>query len=543
MMAKSLRTLIVLLLVGATLVPAAFAQGTTPSEERALQAYREGEFSRAVQLYTTALSETDDPTHRARLHVHIAWTLFALGREDEVETHLRAALVEDPDLTLVSGYYTQEFLDLFEAARRRPVETDRDPATPPPPDLEATVASVDERIEAGSDLEGALVDLDRLLATYSSDSRLIPRKIRVLELLGRQDEARELAERAGGDDGYAARMSIPELILRANRLLDSGDVTTSLQLLREAVARQPGNVAALELMAEASQRAARWQEAEFALKSALSLQPDNLGLRLRLGEVFLAMDDLSAARDAFRQLVELYPHSDRALAALGLLDARLGAEERAMDALRNALDENPLLPEVQLAYGELLLARGRIAEAIESLRAASNLLQEDPQVAARLGQAFLAQGRDEEALTLLRTASGAGYRPDDVVRALALVLVRSGLLSEAERTIDNLGTDERGDTDVVRSLLLLARDRVAEAEGLLRRIARERSGDPRVLNLLGVSLYRQAKYAEAVRVLTRAAEIATDDPAIAENLAHASAAAAAVDLAAAAQEVPTRSEG
>jgi hypothetical protein len=48
------------------------AQEPTPSEEAALQAYRQGEFSRAVELYTTALSETDDASHRARLHISIS---------------------------------------------------------------------------------------------------------------------------------------------------------------------------------------------------------------------------------------------------------------------------------------------------------------------------------------------------------------------------------------------------------------------------------------------------------------------------------------
>ncbi|MCK5375788.1 MAG: hypothetical protein KAJ97_01825, partial [Acidobacteria bacterium] len=65
---------------------AGLCQEATPSEEEAIQAYREGSFSRAVQLYTKALSETDDPNHRARLQVQIGWTLFALGREGEVET-------------------------------------------------------------------------------------------------------------------------------------------------------------------------------------------------------------------------------------------------------------------------------------------------------------------------------------------------------------------------------------------------------------------------------------------------------------------------
>ena len=83
-MKRSILLCLCVLFISPILAP---AQEATPSEEAALQAYREGAFSRAVQLYTRALSETDDPGHRARLHVNIAWTLFALGRETEPNDH------------------------------------------------------------------------------------------------------------------------------------------------------------------------------------------------------------------------------------------------------------------------------------------------------------------------------------------------------------------------------------------------------------------------------------------------------------------------
>ena len=85
--------------------PPGRAQETTPSEDAAVQAYRQGAFTRAVNLYTKALTETSDPEHRARLHVNIAWTLFALGRTDEVDTHLNAALLEHPELSLMSARF------------------------------------------------------------------------------------------------------------------------------------------------------------------------------------------------------------------------------------------------------------------------------------------------------------------------------------------------------------------------------------------------------------------------------------------------------
>jgi len=517
----------------------AAAQDVTPSEEAALQAYREGAFSRAVQLYTKALSETEDPTHRARLHVNVAWTLFALGREAEVTTHLRAALVEDPDLTLVPDYYTREFLDLFEAARKRQFDTSLEGLESPAPDLEATVATISDRLDAGEDLEGALADVDRLLEAYPEDGRLIPLKVEILRRLDRGDEADEILRTYGSGFGQVPtdRLSIPDLILRANRLLDEGDVDTAFQLLTEAVSRQPSNVAALELMAEAAVRSGRWQDAEFALKSALSLQPDNLNLQLRLGGVFLSKNDMSAARDVFRQLTERFPHSDRAWAALGLLDAKLGNHDRALRELEQALNENPLLPEVQLTLGELLLLRGELDQALEALRAAENLLQDDPQVDARLGQTLLAQGSTEEALSMLRAATESGFRPFDVQRCLAMALVLVGNHAEADRVLTDIPEDDGGELKIIRAMLMLERQRPAEAEKILRGVADARPTDPGVLNMLAAAVYRQGRFEEAVTLLRRANQLDVDNQVLQRNAAYAEAARAAELLGQAALEV------
>ena len=517
--------LVICLSLGA--VTSAQEGATTPSEEAAIQAFRQGSFSRAVELYRQALQETDDASHRARLHINIAWTLFALGREAEVQTHLRAALLEDPNLTLLPDYYTQEFIDLFDQARARGVESELEA---PPPDLEMTIANIEVRIEQQEDLEGALADVDRLLAAYPEDGRLIPLRSEVLRELGRDQEADDLMRTYGGGFGpgaYSDRMSTPDLILRANRLLEEGDSETSLELLRRAVARQPNNVAALELMAEAAQRGGQWQEAEFALKSALAMQPDNVGLQLRLGEVYIAENELSAARDVFRGITEISPHSDRGWASLGLLEARLGNSERALAHLDRAIEENPLLPEVQLARGELLLLAGAFQPATGALESAANLLHDDPQLEARLGQAYLAGGSYGEALSHLRTAVDGGFGPTDVQRALALALALNGLYAESERVLAESGFANNHDSEVVRGLLMLERSSFAAAEDVLGPVVEARPGEPEVLNLFAATLYNQERYAEAVQYLERAEEINPSSEALAVNLSVARAAHAA----------------
>jgi tetratricopeptide (TPR) repeat protein len=522
----ALAVLLVLPVVGA-------AQNATPSEELALQAYRQGEIDRAVDLYTRALSETDDPNHRARLQVQIAWNLFFLGRTEEVKTHLRAALMEDPNLALDDAYYNQEFLDLFERARRINFESAASGAAPPP-DLEATIASISDRIDQNSDLEGALVDVDRLIEAYPRDGRLIPLKVETLRLMGRTEEAESLSVSHGAgldgraiDEGY----SVPDLILRANRLLEEGDATTALELVRQAVNRQPNNSYALELMAEAAMQTADWKSAEFALKSALGLQPDNIGLKLRLGEVYLATFEASAARDIFKSLTESYPTSDRAWASLGLLEARLHNNERALDALGKALAENPMLPAVQLANGELLLLEGDYDGALESFEAAEKLMQSDPQLSARHGQALLAAGRSEEALPYLREAVERGFDGDDVQRSLALALALNEIYAESLRVLEVSATDSEGDYEIVAGYLELEKGQFLDAQTTLKAVVGTRPDSPEAVNLLAAAIYPQARFGDALVLLERAHELDPQLSVVEANLVKARAARAAEILA------------
>ncbi|NOZ79540.1 MAG: tetratricopeptide repeat protein [Acidobacteria bacterium] len=531
------------------LAPSLYADQPTPSEQAALAAYRQGKFSQAVRLYTKALAETDNPGHRAQLQVRIAWTLFALGRRENVATHLRAALLEDPGLTLVPDYYTQEFLQLFDRIKKEVASSPAAGPSPPPPDLEATIDSIQQRLQSGSDLSGALADVKNLRQVYPTDGRLLPLEIAILRKMGRSDEAAQLqqsmnATAGGGRSAPAPQMegisalSVPELVLRANRLLDQGDVTTSLKLLRKAVDRQPANVAALELLAEAAIRAGHWDEAEFALKSALSYQQDNLELQLRLGETYLAMGKLSAARDVFRQLSDAHPHSDRAWASLGLLDARMRQDDRAIKELARALEENPLLPEAQLAYGELLLAKGHARKALAAFQSAANLLEDDPQLEARTGQALLALDRTADALPRLEAAIQQKFNPPDVVAALALALIRSGLDAKAQRLLKNTTITDADGRRILDGLLMLHQRHLGRALAAFQAQAAKKPNDPAALDLVGVTLYRMSRFADAATLFDRAHELSPKDSAIAANLERARAAAAAAALEAAAVPIP-----
>lgn len=273
--------------------------------------------------------------------------------------------------------------------------------------------------------------------------------------------------------------------------------------------------------------AADWQTAEIALKRALALQPNSIGLKLRLGEVYLATYEASEARDLFTSLTRDYPHSDRAWASLGLLEARLGNQERALESLARALHENTMLPEVQLAYGELLLLEGDFEGALESLMEAEKLLPSDAQLEARLGQALLAGGRHQEALTHLRTAVDSGFVNSDVERSLALALAVNEMYSESQRLLATIDRDATGDFDLISGYLDLMKTNYPEAEATLKKLANDRAGDPETINLLAAATYPQWRFEESVSLLSRAHELDPEVPVVFRNLEKARAALAA----------------
>ncbi len=446
------------------------ATGNDPSEELALQAYRQGEVERAVELYTQALSETEDPGHHARLQVQIAWNLFNIGRLDEVKTHLRAALLEDPNLTLMSDYYTPDFLEIFEQARRTNFESGQGGGVPLP-DLENTLvehqrsdrrrirprrrAGRCQSVARGLPPRRTPDSAQSAVAHRSLDGRTRPKGLASMDPSGRRR-----------CKVYGSSYSVTDLVLRADRLLEQGDATTALQLARQAHSLSPSNYMALEQMAEAAQKAADWKSAEYALKTALSLQPDNIDLKLRLGEVYLATFEASAARDVFKSLTEDYPHSDRTWAALGLLEARLGNFERALDALGRAIHENSLLPEVQLANGELLLLQGDVERRHEVPRVGRESSQE--RSPAR-GEARAGKARERPVSDRLSPTCEQPSRAVLTSRT-SRVLSPSPSLStstirRASGSSNRIDADERGDTQVIRGFLALKQEAVSGGGG------------------------------------------------------------------------------
>jgi len=214
----------------------------------------------------------------------------------------------------------------------------------------------------------------------------------------------------------------------------------------------------------------RVYEAVVLLQQAVAARPDDVELRLLLGQASLAANLWVPAKQQFEAILERQPRHGLAAFMLGFALYQAGRHHEAAEALARAEGLAPGNPHPKTYRGLALLRLGRPAEARRELEAALALAPADPTALTGLAELKLAEGRPEEAASILSQ-----------VLAAAPGVEAKFLLARA----------------------LLASDRSGEAVTQLRRLEQKAPNRSDVLYLLAQALLRAGRQAEGREVLER----------------------------------------
>ncbi len=157
------------------------------------------------------------------------------------------------------------------------------------------------------------------------------------------------------------------------------DLAGSVQYAARAVESQPDNVAALQLLASADVKLAKWQEAKQAFERILTFKPDDVDSLFGLGQCELELKNYQAAVDKLQLVLRLAP--TRLLAHYYLSRAYVGLGKTAE-------------AEHEAALHQLMMEQMTFVRAVE--REGSEAPIQAP--AAKM----LAEHREEDALQLYR---------------------------------------------------------------------------------------------------------------------------------------------
>jgi len=273
-----------------------------------------------------------------------------------------------------------------------------------------------------------------------------------------------------------------------------------------AVEVAPGMGLAWVALGQALKAAGRIEDAEKAYAQSIRLDGMNELARLGMGELKVGTGRSAEAIFEFELALRRKPALVAAHLGLGNALAVQGRFEDALKRYEQALSLRPRLPEAEFAAGFVLARLGRTKEAETRYRRA---LVERPDFAAawmNLGSLLREQGREFYAeAALLRAVE---LRPDLVAGWINLAMLQRERRRPAEAETHLLRAFQL-DPELVETHIAWCQFRASEKDlagawGWLRRALARDAVQPEAVNMKGILLHTEGRYAEAVEAFEQA---------------------------------------
>ncbi|SMF71171.1 tetratricopeptide repeat-containing sulfotransferase family protein [Allosphingosinicella indica] len=328
---------------------------------------------------------------------------------------------------------------------------------------------------------------------------------------------------------------------RAADAVRRGDLAGARAAAEAAVAAQPGDPAAREMLGDVLCRTGRAGEGAVHLRAALEAAPGREDLRMKLASALLMVGDLAGAEgvcaasaapgsadllrmhgyalhglgraqeaaEVYRRLVTLVPQDAEGWNNLGNALRDAGDAAGAVAALQKARGLRPDMPPITFNLGIALAAAGDLEPARETLHAAATAMPGDAGPLLELSRVLNRLDRSREAMNALDRALAIDPRRAElhvqtgVTAALLGDRVRAG---EAFRAALAL---EPGDADAVARYgnFLESENRLSDLAALLDNAAANGIPDAPLMLLRAQLLRREGKLEEALAL----AEAAPDE--------------------------------
>jgi tetratricopeptide (TPR) repeat protein len=280
----------------------------------------------------------------------------------------------------------------------------------------------------------------------------------------------------------------------------------AVKMASAAVEAAPGMDTAWVALGQALKATGRIEDAEKAYAQAIRLDGMNELARLGMGELKVGTGRPAEAIFEFELALRRKPALVAAHLGLGNALAVQGRFKAALDRYEQALSLRPRLPEAEFAAGFALARMGRTKEAETRYRRA---LVERPDFAAawmNLGSLLREQGREAHAeAALLRAVE---LRPDLVAGWINLAMLERERRRPAEaeahlRKAFQLNPDQV-ETHIAWCQFRASEKDLAGAWGWLRRALARDPVQPEAVNMKGILLHTEGRYAEAVEAFEQA---------------------------------------
>ena len=269
-------------------------------------------------------------------------------------------------------------------------------------------------------------------------------------------------------------------IERARAMLAKGSLEQGTAMLRQIVAKAPGNIQARLILGSALAVQGIRSESIEQIAAAIKLSPNSAEAYNQLGTVLSRFLETDEARRAFEKAIELNPslaaahvnlalilaqaeqliaaheHLDRAIELEGgdkdaaqayfvraMVWSAQGDNQNSIADLRSATQLKPEYAAAWSDLSQLLYSQGDMSGALSAAQRATAIDPKDPVAQSQLGRAYWANDNTAEAIEHLRAARSLGAEDKTTLYALSRVLHATGQLEEAKQVDEKIIELER----------------------------------------------------------------------------------------------------
>jgi putative PEP-CTERM system TPR-repeat lipoprotein len=337
-----------------------------------------------------------------------------------------------------------------------------------------------------------------------NDPRLLERIGKMQALQSRMDDAVQTFEQV-----LALSESTEATVFLGMLYLSQGQVAEAEVIADRSLARNPENLAALNLKAASQAAAGDPEQARALMEDLVAKHPDFRAAAINLVRLDIREDRLKAAHRRLEPLLAAAPEDTTLLREAARLFAAAGQADRAIEMLERVRDIEPDAVRPAL---ELIALHLRNQQPEAALGVAEDLHDRVPtnfnatlalaKTRLRAGQRALAMNVLAQAERQLRDNPGQHV-------ALAAVQAEAGQYVEARRTLSEalrLAPD-LASANLAMARLLAREERFGEASDHAERVLRSQPRLPEALQLLGDIAFAQQDYATADSHYQRLTEV------------------------------------
>jgi tetratricopeptide (TPR) repeat protein len=366
---------------------------------------------------------------------------------------------------------------------------------------------------------------------------------------GRMDEAMAVVQA-----GIKHRDNPDLRQLQAQLYMQQGDLPKARKALLRMHALDPDDDVPVMMLSAIAIQMHKRGEAENLLRDYLAKHPDDLQVGNMLGRLLVQQGRIKEAIDVYTQISQQTGGQPDVLVALGLLYFQQGDYAAAAKQFQNALDKrpdsqthyylglslegqnkddgamqqyqtigagDPLYPDAQLRIADIEFRQHKDDAAIK--RTKSVLAAHPDSSEAYMLLSMIRLAREEYRLLLDETAPAMKLKivPTRLLFNRAVAFDHFKQYDELEKSLRTLLAARPEDSEALNFLgysLAERGVRLDEAERLIKRALKVKPNDGYYLDSLAWVYFHQGKYAEAIKVQTRAVGIVKDDAVMHEHL-------------------------